>query len=229
MKRFSGHNEPWGEFIDIKEFPPIKKPSQYNGKKIFLGSVTDSYNPYEAEYKKTQEILTQFIDTEVDITISTKSSLITRALDILKRIKHITVAFSINTIDESFRRDMDNASSIADRIAAMKILHENGIYTATFISPIFPDITSVEEIVCATKEYCDVYWLENLNLRGSYKHIIMEYIEQKYPQLTPLYKSIYEERNKQYWITLSEQLTDFATSEGLNMINYFYHELIRKK
>jgi DNA repair photolyase len=228
MKRFSGHDEPWGEFIDIKDFPPIKNPSQYNGKKIFLGSVTDSYNPYEAEYGKTREILRQFVDTEADITISTKSNLVTRDLDILKNIKHLTVAFSINTTDDNFRGDMDKASSVQDRIAAMKTLHENGIYTATFISPIFPGITSVEEIVAATRDFCDVYWLENLNLRGGYKRVIMDYVEQKYPSLTLLYQTIYEKKDKQYWIDLSEQLADFAKSEHLNMINYFYHELIRK-
>lgn len=229
MKRFSGHDEPWGDFIDIKEFPPIKNPAQFDGKKIFLGSVTDSYNPYEAEYKKTQEILKQFIGTEADITISTKSNLVVRDLDILKQLRHVTVAFSINTLDEGFRQDMDHASSIKERIETMKTLHDNGIYTATFISPIFPGITSVEEIAQATRDYCDVYWLENLNLRGGYKHLIMEYIESKYPDLVPLYKAIYEKKDKQYWIMLSEDLAAYAKRENLNMINYFYHELIRKK
>lgn len=229
MKRFTGHDEPWGDFIDIKEFPPIKNLFQYNGKKIFLSSVTDCYNPYEAEYKKTQSILKQFIGTEADITISTKSDLIIRDIEILKQLKHITAVFSINTIDENFRADMDNASSIQARIATMKTLRENGIPTVTFISPIFPGITSVEKIAEATREYCDTYWLENLNLRGSYKHAILKYVEEKYPELRPLYKTIYEEHNKQYWITLSEHLEAYAKSQNLNMVNYFYHELIRKK
>lgn len=229
MKRFSNHSEPWGEFIDIKEFPAIKNPSQYDGKKIFLGSVTDSYNPYEAEFGKTQEILKQFIGTDADITISTKSNLVVRDIDILKQIKHLTVAFSINTTDEHFRRDMDSAATIQERIAAMKMLHDNGIYTATFISPIFPGITSVEDIVMQTKTFCDVYWLENLNLRGGYRQVILEYIEAKHPKLTPLYHSIYEKKDKQYWIELSEHLEDYAASQNINMIDYFYHELIRKQ
>jgi DNA repair photolyase len=229
MKRFSGHNEPWGEFIDIKEFPPIKNPSQYDGKKIFIGSVTDGYNPYEAEYKKTREILTQFIGTEADVTISTKSNLVIRDIEILKQIKRLTVAFSINTTDENFRGDMDNASSIQERIEAMKALHENDIFTVTFISPIFPDITSVPKIVEATRECCDLYWLENLNLRGSYRKIIMDYIKEKYPDSLPLYKTIYEKNDKTYWIALSEQLEAYAKSQELKMINYFYHELIRKQ
>jgi len=229
MKRFAGRDEPWGEFIDIKEFPLIKNPSQYDGKTLFLGSVTDCYNPYEAEYKKTQEILKQFIGTNANITIATKSNLVARDLDILKQIPCLTVAFSINTLDEDFRKDMDNASSISERIDAMKTLHDNGINTVAFISPIFPQITSVENIVRGTKTYCNAYWLENLNLRGGYKQVIMDYVERKHPDLVPLYDTIYNQKDKQFWIDLSQQLERFAEAEGVTMVNYFYHELIRKK
>ena len=167
MKRFTGHTEPWGDFIDIKEPPPIKNISQYDGKKIFIGSVTDGYNPYETQYKKTQEVLQQFIGSKADITIATKSSLVTRDVEIFKQIRHLTIAISINTVDENFAKDMDKASSIQKRIEALKTLHSHGINTVVFISPIFPGITSAEAIAQATRDYCNTYWLENLNLRGS--------------------------------------------------------------
>jgi len=228
MKRFAGHDEPWGEFIDIKEFPPIKNPSKYDGQKLFFGSVTDCYNSYEAKYKKTREILKQFAGTKADITIATKSNLVTRDLDILKQIPCLTVAFSINTTNEEFRADMDNASSIKERIEAMKILRENGINTVTFVSPIFPAITSVEEIVEATKAHCTSYWLENLNLRGSYKQVVMDYVKDKYPHYVHLYDTIYSKGDRQYWVDLSQQLKIYAEKENINVVNYFYHELIRK-
>ncbi len=69
MKRFTGHDEPWGDFVDVKKFPQIKNPAQYEGKKIFIGSVTDSYNPLEETHEKTREILKQFIGINVEITI----------------------------------------------------------------------------------------------------------------------------------------------------------------
>lgn len=229
MKRFTGHTEPWGEFLDIKEFPPIKNPTKYDGKKLFFGSVTDCYNAYEAEYKKTQAILKQFIGTNANITITTKSNLIVRDLEILKQLKNLTVAFSINTMDEDFQKHMDNAPSINERIEAMKTLHNNGINTVTFISPIFPGITCVQEIVKATRTHCNTYWLENLNLRGSYKQVIMNYVKRNYPHLMPLYETIYNHKDKTFWIELSKELADYAKAEDINMINYFYHELIRKK
>lgn len=228
MKRFTNHKEPWGEFIDVKEFPVIRNPKKYEGKSIFIGSVTDSYNCYEEHFKKTQSILKQFIGIDVEITITTKSNLVVRDLGLLRQLKNVKVAFSINTVDEQFRSDMDRASSIKERIEAMRYLHGNGIHTVTFISPIFPGITDVREIVEATRKYCDEYWLENLNLRGSTKAVILSYVQEKHPDLMPLYQEIYVKKNMQYWIALSQDLELYAKEENLNMINYFYHELIRK-
>ena len=76
------------------------------------------------------------------------------------------VGFSINTLDESFRWDMDNAVSIVRRLKAMQILHDEGIRTTCFISPIFPGLTDVERIIDRVKGQCNLIWLENLNLRG---------------------------------------------------------------
>ncbi|MFP3154468.1 radical SAM protein [Lachnospiraceae bacterium ZAX-1] len=165
----------------------------------FFGSVTDAYNPFEKKYEKTRGILKQFIDTDAEIIIATKSKLVARDLDILKRIKRVTVAFSINTMDETFRRDMDRASTIQERVETMELLHSNGIYTVTFISPIFPEITDAIKIIDKTKDICDVFWLENLNLSGGYKNLIMKYIEEKYPEYREIYNGIYNKKNMTYW------------------------------
>ena len=44
-------------------------------------------------------------------------------------MKNLTVSMSINTLDENFKNDMDNASSISDRLETLKELHNNGIKT----------------------------------------------------------------------------------------------------
>ncbi|MDD5936914.1 MAG: hypothetical protein PUC65_15360 [Clostridiales bacterium] len=124
-----------------------------------------------------------------------KPNLILRDLELLKQCKHLTVSMSINTLDEKFRADMDHASSIKDRLQTLKTLHDNGIYTILFMSPMFPEITNFRKIISASKEFVDEYWLENLNLRGSYKQTIMDYIKEQYPQLTSLYETIYVKRN----------------------------------
>ena len=88
-------------------------------------------------------------------------------------MKNLTVSMSINTLDENFKNDMDNASSISDRLETLKELHNNGIKTVLFMSPIFPYITDFKKIIDISKDYIDEYWFENLNLRGSYKQTIL--------------------------------------------------------
>ena len=203
MKRFTGHTEEWGEFVDIKKCNKPINTKKLIGKPVFLSSVTDCYNEVEKEYEITRSILKQIKDVDCIINISTKSSLILRDLDLLKQCKNLIVSISINTIDEEFRSDMDKASTISDRMNTLKILHDNGIYTVLFMSPIFPYITEWQKIVENTYKYVDEYWFENLNLRGSYKKYILNYIKEKYNNLYDKYIDIYKKNNKQYWVDLS--------------------------
>lgn len=59
MKRFTGHPEPWGAFLDIKIWPEIKNPKKYAGKERFIGSVTDPYLPQEEVFGRTRALLEQ--------------------------------------------------------------------------------------------------------------------------------------------------------------------------
>ena len=47
MKRFTGHTEEWGNFMDVKLWPEIANPRKYAGQKVIIGTVTDGYNPLE--------------------------------------------------------------------------------------------------------------------------------------------------------------------------------------
>ena len=109
----------------------------------------------------------------------------------LRRYGNPRFSWSVNTLDERFQADMDMAVSISRRLAAMKAFHEAGIRTTCFISPIFPGITDIPAIVEQVEDKCNLIWLENLNLRGSYKFVILEYIRKRYPRLAPLYQEIY--------------------------------------
>ena len=64
--------------------------------------------------------------------ICTKSDLVLRDLDLLKTFKKVTVSWSVNTLDDNFRADMDCASSIVARLKAMKEVYEAGIRTVCF-------------------------------------------------------------------------------------------------
>lgn len=224
MKRFTGHSEKWGTFIDVKRCSkPISK-KKLKGKTVFLASVTDCYNPYEEKYCITQGILKQLLDVECTVSISTKSSLILRDVELLKQFQDISVAVSMNTLDESFKKDMDSASSIEERLSTLKLLHENGIHTVLFMSPIFPVITDFKEIVEKSRVFVDEYWFENLNLRGEYKSQILKYISEKYPQYTDLYRQIYVDGKKDFWDELAQEIEVYCKEHAIIHTNFFYHE-----
>lgn len=230
MKRFTGHKENWGEFVDIKRCDKKINLRKISKKNVFLSSVTDCYNEVEEKYFITRSILEQLLNSDCYLSISTKSKLILRDIDLLKQIKKLTVSMSINTLNEQLKNDMDNASSIKNRLETLKELHKNGIYTVLFMSPIFPYITEWKEIIEISKEYVDEYWFENLNLRGSYKKDILDYIKQNYNELYPEYIEIYNKKNNDYWKKLAEKINNYCEENDIKYINYFYHkELVEKK
>jgi len=230
MKRFTGHTEDWGTFIDVKRSDKKINLNKISKKSVFLSSVTDCYNQLEEKYKLTRHILEQLVNSDCYLSISTKSKLILRDIDLLKQIKNLSVSMSINTLDENFRNDMDNASTIEERLNTLRELHDNGIHTVLFMSPIFPYITEWKEILEKSKNYVDEYWFENLNLRGQYKTYIMNYIKNKYPKYYDSYVDIYIKNNKEYWKKLANEINDYCQKNNINYINYFYHEeLVKNK
>lgn len=245
MKRFTNHSEEWGAFLDVKYWPEIKKPEKYVGKELFFGSVTDPYNPQEETYQRTRSLLEQLKGSGIKLSIQTKSDLVLRDIDIIKTFPDARVGFSINTLDEDFKNDMDRAVSIERRLTAMKKIHDEGIRTTCFISPIFPGITDVSAIINKVKNQCQLVWLENLNLRGCYKKVIMDYVRDKYPGLVPLYEEIYCQGSRLYWEALDHSIRDYTSKNGLEyvrnddsmkkgfydpptVVNFFYHEQVKK-
>ena len=204
MKRFTGHTEPWGTFLDVKHWPAIKNPRKYAGQRVVIGSVTDGYLLQEEQFGNTRRLLEQLKGSGAEILICTKSDLVVRDIDLLKEMGKVTVSWSINTLDEGFKNDMDNAVSIQRRLDAMKQVYDAGIRTVCFIAPVFPGITDFEAIFHRVKDQCDLVWLENLNLRGGFKKDILAYIQEKYPDLKPLYNAIYTRGDRGYFRELEE-------------------------
>ncbi len=224
MKRFTGHSEEWGSFIDIKQCDKPISQKKLHGKSVFLSSVTDCYNPFEEKYKITRNILEQLISIDCELNISTKSNLVLRDIDLLKQCKNLKVSISVNTLDEKFKNDMDNASSIQERLETLETLYKNGIYTVLFMSPVFPVITDYREIIEKTNKYVDEYWFENLNLRGSYKQDIISYIKRTSPHLLKLYNELYIDGNMEFWNSLSVEIEEYCNVHSIKHVNYFYHK-----
>ncbi|MGL5435483.1 MAG: radical SAM protein [Lachnospiraceae bacterium] len=230
MKRFTGHDEDWGDFLDVKRCDKPINTQKLIGTTVTIGTVTDPYNPFERKYEITQSILKQLAGSTVRFDLITKSCLVTRDIELLQQIPNLKVVLSFSSLDDNFRKRMEPfASSVQDKIAALQELHQAGIDTCVFMSPMFPGITDFKKIIEATRDLANEYWFENLNLRAGYYTRVMSFIKEYYPQLTSLYDEIYRKKNMSYWELLSNEIDDFCTSTGCTYHNYFYHEKIKKK
>ena len=142
MKRFTGHTEAWGSFVDVKVNSPEVLQRQLQRKargRVMISSVTDAYQPIEAKYKLTRKCLEVLLEHQFPVDILTKSPLVLRDLDLIKEFKDIEVGVTVTTNDEKIRKVFEpKAPSITARINTLKKLHNNGINTYVFIGPVLP-------------------------------------------------------------------------------------------
>lgn len=224
MTRFTGHKgEKWGDFLDVKQYDWSKiKPEKYDGKSLMFSSVTDPYLPLEKKYRSTRQILEHLIGTKGRITILTKSKLLTRDIDLFKQFENIEVGVSLNTLDTEFARLIEpSASAPIDRLAALKQVHEAGIPTWLFISPIFPEITDFRAIIDESKPYVDSYHFENLNFRPHNVTPILDIIREHSPHLEGLYENL--RKNPSYWDKLEPEITAYCLQHKLKFKIEFHH------
>jgi DNA repair photolyase len=226
MKRFTGHSEEWGDFLDIKINAPDLIPqnsSRYLGKYIFLSSVTDPYLPLEKKYQLTRKIIEKLIPLKPILGILTKSNLVLRDIKLIRQFEKSEIGFSFSTLDEKIRKNVEPfASTIKNRINALKEFNEAGIKTYVFISPIMPYLTDWKDIIQKTRDYADFFMFENLNVAGTIWASVKDILEEEYPDLSPKYREIYFEDNK-YWEMMEEEIIQYCEKEKLKCRMYFHH------
>jgi DNA repair photolyase len=164
MKRFTGHTENWGEFVDVKINAPellaheVKKKSVG---RVWVSGVCDPYQPLEKSYMLTNRCLEILVKNSWPFTIQTKSSLVLRDIGILKKSKDVEVGFTITTADKKIRRIFEpGAPPSKKRIEALEKLHSEGIRTFAMIAPILP---GAEGLVSALKGKVEYVILDRLN------------------------------------------------------------------
>jgi len=164
MKRFTGHTEPWGEFIDVKINAPTLLEKEITKKKqgrVWISGVCDPYQPLEKKYMVTNRCLVILVENGWPFTVQTKSSLVLRDIDILKRSNDVEVGFTITTADEKIRKIFEpGAPPSGKRIEALAKLRSEGIKTFAMVAPILP---GAEGLVSALKGKVEYVILDRLN------------------------------------------------------------------
>jgi DNA repair photolyase len=151
MKRFTGHREPWGAFVDVKINAPDLLSREVGKKKkgtVWISGVCDAYQYLEKKYLLTRRCVEILVENNWPITIQTKSPLVLRDIDILKRSADCEVGFTITTADEKVRRIFEpGAPAIAGRVEALGILHATGIKTFVMVAPLLPHAEGLADML----------------------------------------------------------------------------------
>lgn len=189
MKRFTGHTEEWGTFADarINIGEVLKRQlqsSRFKGQQIYIGTVTDPYQPIEARYGLTRGILRVLLSHENPVSILTKSDMVLRDLDLLKGFKEIGVNFTIATLDEEWKSIAEpNSPTVKQRLLAAKKLAGEGIPVIAMMGPYWPIFTNAEALFGEFKQAGISYvFTESFNTTGGNWTGVERILRKHYPQ-----------------------------------------------
>jgi len=165
IPRYSGHSEPWGEFVDVKvNAPEILKKQLLRAKRgvVWVASVCDPYQPLEAKYKLTRRCLEELAAAQFPVHVQSKSVLAFRDLDVFLKFREIEFTFTIATDDEKIARLFEPySSSVKERIETLGKIHSAGIKTQAFVGPLLPG--NPERFVALLEGKVDEVLIDRMN------------------------------------------------------------------
>lgn len=221
--------ENWGNYVyikvnsidlfksEIKTFLMSK-----NAPSFLLSSVTDPYQGVEAKYKLTQGILQIIAEEQYTglISILTKSPMVLRDIEILKRIPKLEVGMTITSTKDKVSKWAEiKAPRISQRLDALKILKENGIKTYAFIGPIFPHyikkLHELEHIFQSLAEIkVDSIFVEHINLN---KYILKRMSDQLLEEDNDVQNLYQDAKTKEHRLQLDEFCEKIIKKYNLNL------------
>lgn len=225
MRRFTGHQEPWGKFLDIKinAVECLEKDIKRAKKGlVLLSSVTDPYQPIERKYGLTRGLLEVLLKYQFPVSILTKSSLVTRDIDLFSKFEEIEVGMTITSTSDAVSTSFEpGASKASERISALTVLREGGINTYAFIGPILPGLSDLEQIFAAIEGKVDFVMAEALNPRCGNWDEILKVVDANYPELKESFeKNTYD---SDYWREIKNQIDELCKSHGISLKGFYLH------
>ena len=174
------------------------------GEEIAIGTATDPYQPAEKRFEVTRSILEEFAQHRgFEIAIVTKSDLVTRDLDVLRRIaehNRLFVNITITTLDTKLARILEPRAPRPDlRMEAVRQLNLAGVDTGVSCAPVLPDITDrpadLEALVKAASEAGAKYiWANPLFLKPCSAAVFLPFLEEQFPALVESYRARFRDR-----------------------------------
>lgn len=172
----------------------------WSGDCVVIGTATDPYQQAESRYRLTRRILEAFRDFSNPVSITTKSPMILRDLDILSELANkadVNVCMTVTTMDEALWRKIEpTTSKPRRRMEAISVLRDHGIRVGVLLSPVLPgltdDVAHLEEVVASAAHHGAQFVASNvLRLGPGITEYYIPFIEKEFPTLKPLYNDLY--------------------------------------
>ncbi len=180
-------------------------PAKLAGHSLVIGTATDPYQPAERQFRLTRQILEVLRSYHgLSIEIITKSSLVTRDLDLLQALSarnEVTVNISLATADARLARLLELRSPVpAARLRALRRLIEGGVYAGLLVAPIIPGVTDdwpgLARLMEAAKEAGARYVVGSaLRLGPAARHRFLPFLTQEFPTLAERYRRHYADKD----------------------------------
>jgi DNA repair photolyase len=211
-----------------RELDPKRKRTPFKGSFIMIGGgVGDSYQPIEEKYQLSRKVLELMDEYNFPVHILTKSTLINRDIDILKKINkrnRAIVSFSFSSANDEISAVFEpGVPSPSERLKTLTFFKNEGIACGMFLLPVIPFITDQPELMeetirRASEANLDFIIFGGMTLKeGRQKDYFFKTLRNKYPKLMGEYENIYQ-KNK--W--------GEAAGEYYNAINLTFNSIIKK-
>ncbi|OLB21474.1 MAG: radical SAM protein [Acidobacteriales bacterium 13_2_20CM_55_8] len=198
------------------------------GEEIAIGTATDPYQPIERRLEVTRAILEELSrHAGLELGIVTKSNLVLRDIDLLRRIaenNQIFVNVTITTLDVDLARILEPRAPRPDlRMETVRKMNLEGVNTGVICAPVVPGITDsprdLEALVRATAEAGGKYIYANpLFLKPCSAAVFLPFVEKEFPHLVDSYRQRYKDRAflpKAYGQRLSQLMARLRQKHGL--------------
>jgi DNA repair photolyase len=203
-------------------------PAKLGGTPLVIGTATDPYQPAERQFRLTRQVLEALVPYRgLRIGLITKSPLVTRDLDVLRRLSErheVTVNISLATLDRRLARRLELRSPVPGaRLRALARLTRAGIRAGLLIAPIVPCVTdgraALDSLFRAAKE-AGAHFVVGAALRlgPAARHRFLPHLAREFPNLVERYEQHYAGRTsatRTYQEALTRRLRALRRKYGL--------------
>jgi DNA repair photolyase len=188
---------------------------------IYMGWQTDPYQPCEAEYRQTRQVLELMLEKGFSASILTKSDLVLRDSDILQKMDAANVSVSVAFNDNRTRCLFEaNTVDTEKRIGALNQIKAAGVRTGALICPVIPYITDAIQLTDMLAPCTDVIWIYDLSIinRSDQNWLNMKKIlKREFPDLLERIEPAIFSKEDRYWAQLKDDLVTLKNHRQLKL------------